>query len=853
MNLDNVMMAFTIRVLRLMRSRMGWRGFFLEFLRRRFHQRIIVAIIAAGTVVHATAKESAVVNRHAIIAGANIGGKDRTALKYAQSDAKMVAAILTELGGVDASRSALLFEPTPEELLASIKNASRKLRAQASPQSRAEFVFYYSGHSDERGLLLGERLLEYRQLRDAFNDVPADVKVAILDSCASGAFTRIKGGKVRPAFLSDESSKIQGHAYLASSSAEESAQESDAIRGSYFTHYLASAMRGAADTSSDKRVTLNEAYQYAFNETLARTQNSLYGVQHAAYDIQLAGAGDLVLTDVSSANAALILPKDQIGRFFVRDLSGNLVVEINKSADKVIQLGMEPGKYSIHIEKGGEHFQAEVVLTKDTELVFQFQQATRVSTREAVARGGGVLRNENEYTMIDTKISVFPDVFYASQTRGEKKEVVKKDFNLFLGRTERVDGFSVGLFTSFVDEDVDGLQASFFINYTGRGNKGAQGSGWANIAMGNVSGAQGTGGVNYIAGDADAWIGAGGFNVVRGALVGGVGAGGFNVLGADLQGGVGSGGFNVVRGNVKGALGAGGFNVTGGNLDGGAGSAGFNVVRGDVKGGVGAAGFNVVGESLEGGAGSAGFNVVRNQVKGGMGSVGFNVAGGDVDGVQGALGFNVIGGKLMGVQFSALNIARQVEGVQLGVVNIASQFEGVPIGLISLSKNGRHDVAMWTDEHRVRHVGFKSGTQSVYNLLSVSLDRYQQQPGLAVQWGVGKLIPFAQYFYSEIDAVVATRVHRKTTTITIKNAKNETQQLDINGYCVVCASNESYMSLRVAGGVKLARYFKIFAGVSVNAAIGATTQTYALSQDGIPLSSDAQRATWLGGFAGVEF
>jgi hypothetical protein len=39
-------------------------------------------------------------------------------------------------------------------------------------------------------------------------------------------------------------------------------------------------------------VTLNEAYRFAFDETLARTETTSGGPQHAAYDISLAGTGD---------------------------------------------------------------------------------------------------------------------------------------------------------------------------------------------------------------------------------------------------------------------------------------------------------------------------------------------------------------------------------------------------------------------------------------------------------------------------------------------------------------------------------------------------------------------------------
>ena len=111
------------------------------------------------------------------------------------------------------------------------------------------------------GILLGDDRYAYRNLRDRLDQVPADVRIAVLDACSSGAFTRVKSGRPRPPFLVDESSDMRGHAFLTSSSESEAAQESDRIRASYFTHYLVSGLRGAADLSGDGKVTLSEAYQ----------------------------------------------------------------------------------------------------------------------------------------------------------------------------------------------------------------------------------------------------------------------------------------------------------------------------------------------------------------------------------------------------------------------------------------------------------------------------------------------------------------------------------------------------------------------------------------------------------------
>ena len=146
-----------------------------------------------------------------------------------------------------------------------------------TPGVRRELLVYYSGHSDEDGLMVGRDRVGYDELRARVQRAPAELRVVILDSCASGAFTRRKGGVKRAPFLMDASTDMRGHAFLTSSAADERAQESDRISASYFTYYLVSGLRGAADVNQDQRVTLQEAYQFASQETLARTERSQAG------------------------------------------------------------------------------------------------------------------------------------------------------------------------------------------------------------------------------------------------------------------------------------------------------------------------------------------------------------------------------------------------------------------------------------------------------------------------------------------------------------------------------------------------------------------------------------------------
>jgi hypothetical protein len=224
--------------------------------------------------------------------------------------------------------------------------------AEARPDAgRAEVVVYYSGHADEQGLLLGRETLSYRELKDAMHGIAADVGIGILDACASGVITRLKGGRLQPGFLTDESMQMKGYAFLTSSSGDEAAQESERIKGSYFTHALVTGLRGAADASGDGRVTLNEAYQYAFGETLSQTTATQGGAQHPSYDIRMAGTGDVVITDVRETSCTIVLGPEFDGRFYVRNAKRVLVAELYKPAGRTVELGLEPGAYDIHYEQ----------------------------------------------------------------------------------------------------------------------------------------------------------------------------------------------------------------------------------------------------------------------------------------------------------------------------------------------------------------------------------------------------------------------------------------------------------------------------------------------------------------------
>ncbi|MDR2591900.1 MAG: caspase family protein [Chitinispirillales bacterium] len=353
------------------------------------HARILAAALMLLTALTAAANP---VRRYLLSAGANNGGKDRVLLRYAVSDATAFAAVMTEMGGVERKNAIVLSDPSGRELLGGIAKLN-KIMADAkvaNPGIRGEVFVYYSGHADENGLKLGAETLGWSEFRNAVSGFDAEVRIAVLDACGAGAITRAKGGVAQPAFLSDASSNMKGYAFLTSSNENETSQESDRIKGSYFTYALLSGMRGAADMTGDGKVSVSEAYQYAFNETLQYTQNTRAGTQHPSRDMNLVGTGDVVMTDLRETSAALSLDVNLEGRFFIRDKNGNLFAELRKYRGRAIELGMPPGKYSIEAETPSLSW-----MSGNVEIAANKRAVLSMSDMKAMERKTGVARGDD--------------------------------------------------------------------------------------------------------------------------------------------------------------------------------------------------------------------------------------------------------------------------------------------------------------------------------------------------------------------------------------------------------------------------------------------------------------------------
>jgi hypothetical protein len=134
---------------------------------------------------------------------------------------------------------------------------------------------------------------------------------------------------------------------IASSAADEDSQESDAIGASWFTHHLASGLLGGADASGDGKVTLSEAYAYAYARTVGSTASSAGGVQHPVFLYDLGGAGDVVLADLTPVGGGLVLGPGAEGLYVVLDGGGRAVAEVAKGAGGERRVALPAGRYVV--------------------------------------------------------------------------------------------------------------------------------------------------------------------------------------------------------------------------------------------------------------------------------------------------------------------------------------------------------------------------------------------------------------------------------------------------------------------------------------------------------------------------
>ena len=313
---------------------------------------LVGALAAGGTVRAAPAQDIAV---YALVVGSNAGGR-QVALRYAEDDARRVAETLRELGGYPTDAVDVVVHPTPAALRERLTQLGARVAADRAAGRQARVLFYYSGHARSTALDLGPDELALGELRQRLFGIPATLTVVVLDACQSGAFSRVKGAQPAAdfSFNSRQHLDASGIAVLASSSGSELSQESEQLQSSYFTHHLLVGLRGAGDVDRDGQVSIDEAYRYAYHQTLLATAETAVGGQHVSLEVDLKGHGDVPLSFPRAATAAIELPAGLEGQTLVEDRRAHTVVaETYKARGAPVRIAVAPGDYRVLVRAGG--------------------------------------------------------------------------------------------------------------------------------------------------------------------------------------------------------------------------------------------------------------------------------------------------------------------------------------------------------------------------------------------------------------------------------------------------------------------------------------------------------------------
>jgi hypothetical protein len=307
--------------------------------------------------------QAAPLRRLAVVVGANHGPSGRATLRYSYSDADQFAAMLTEVGQFAPEDVHVLRDPDPQAILAEL---DRDLAA-LGRGGESMLLFYYSGHADTVALYPDGKPLPFAQLRARLESQAATVRIGIIDACSGGGWTGTKGIYPSAPFVIDVPLQLtsEGSVLIASSSGVERAHESESVYGSFFTHHLVAALRGAADQHGGV-VTLNDAFTYARERTI-RDSAAVADPQHPSFSMNLRGRSDLPMTQVASSKTVMELTETE-GPLQLIHLGTGLVVMEVPAGNRVIQLSVPSGRYLLRRQREGGNYSRELVVEPDHEL-----------------------------------------------------------------------------------------------------------------------------------------------------------------------------------------------------------------------------------------------------------------------------------------------------------------------------------------------------------------------------------------------------------------------------------------------------------------------------------------------------
>jgi hypothetical protein len=350
---------------------------------------VVVSAAAATTTLTPLATpagsppERAAPPRVAVVVGANAAAPGRRPLRFGHRDAEKMAAVLTAVSGFRPENVTVLRDPHPDQLLRAVSAGIGEL----ADRPDALFIFYYSGHADDRMVYPRGEALALDRIRKLIDDAPVAVRIGMVDACRGGTWTRAKGMSVAEPFPVEWPVSLgsEGSVLIASSSGLENAHESDRLEGSFFTYHFVAALRGAADGNGNRQVTLNEAFDYARDRTIRDTLHQTREVQHPSYAVNLRGRRDIVLAQIDASPSTVELAQDTGPMQVIQLDTGVPILEL-PAGKRRVRLAVPPGRYLVRKPDRDTMLVKEILVQPDIVHVVEEAHLTLVGSARLAAK-----------------------------------------------------------------------------------------------------------------------------------------------------------------------------------------------------------------------------------------------------------------------------------------------------------------------------------------------------------------------------------------------------------------------------------------------------------------------------------
>ena len=327
-------------------------------------------------------------NRYALIIGNNRGNSDEISLRYAENDAEKVFETLNQVADFEAQNMVILKAQNVDSIRKALSSLNARIRHHADEDS--VLMVYYSGHADEDNLHLNGSHFSLSELKNVVEGSAAQFRLLVVDACRSGALTKAKGGRLAApmALTLKKPKEHEGLVVMTASAAGEDAQESERLKGSFFTHHFVSALRGSADQNGDGAIQLDELYRYTYAQTVRQSSATLVGTQHPTFQYAYRGSGDFILAKPLFIESLGILqfPSQVAFLVFKEYAEGNVIVEIPAQSDRR-KVALEDGQYFVRGRAFDTLYEGSVEIRSGEEKNVQLDRLERVEYARLVRKG----------------------------------------------------------------------------------------------------------------------------------------------------------------------------------------------------------------------------------------------------------------------------------------------------------------------------------------------------------------------------------------------------------------------------------------------------------------------------------